>query len=121
MSNLSFGLGGYKFWTDEDYLYYRSIYGKSFKVLLSDIESASLDMGKAGKNTIKVNGKGVTLAEETLPKPWCEKAQVFIQEHIKSKDSVDNLGDLEKLAELKEKDIINEQEFQAKKKQILGL
>ena len=32
-----------------------------------------------------------------------------------------NLEDLEKLAELKEKGIISEEEFQAKKKQILGL
>ena len=34
---------------------------------------------------------------------------------------VNNLEDLEKLAELKEKGIITEEEFQAKKKQILGL
>ncbi len=34
---------------------------------------------------------------------------------------VNNLEDLEKLAELKEKGIISEEEFQAKKKQILGL
>ncbi len=34
---------------------------------------------------------------------------------------VNNLEDLEKLAELKEKGIITEEEFQAKKEQILGL
>jgi len=43
-------------------------------------------------------------------------------EPIKSEVSKENnLKDLEKLAELKEKGIITEEEFQAKKKQILGL
>jgi hypothetical protein len=120
MDKLSFALGGYKFWTNENYLYYRSVYGKSFKVSLSDIDSVSLDTGKRGKNIIKINGGGVTLAEETLPKSWCEKAQFFIQKHIKKSNS-GSLDDLEKLSELKEKGIISEEEFQAKKKQILGL
>ena len=37
------------------------------------------------------------------------------------KEVVDNFSDLEKLAELKQKGIISEEEFSAKKKQILGI
>ena len=53
-----------------------------------------------------------------------EEAKRIIEERI-SKDNKPSentsLNDLEKLAELKEKGIITEEEFQQKKKQILGL
>lgn len=75
---LSFAFGGYKFKADEKYISYQSAYGRSFKVLKSDIETVSLDSGGAGKNKIKLNGKGTLLAEVELPKGWAEKAQDFI-------------------------------------------
>jgi hypothetical protein len=128
MAKLSFALGGYKFWTDNNYLYYRSIYGKSFRVLKADISSVSLDEAGKGKNNIKINGHGTTLAEEELPKPWAQKAQDFILNEIKDMQkeggqpkSATNLDDLERLATLKEKGVITQEEFEAKKKQLLGI
>ena len=80
---LSFALGGYKFKVDDRYISYQSVYGKSFRVLKSDVETVSLDKGGAGKNIIRLNGKGTLLAEVELPKDWSEKAQDFILDEIK--------------------------------------
>jgi len=122
---LSFALGGYKFTANDEYVSYQSIYGKSFRVLRKDIESVSLDKGGMGKNVIKVNGRGTVLAEIELPKPWSEQAQDFIRKEAlggnSEQSSISGIGDLEKLAELKEKGIITQEEFDSKKKQILGL
>lgn len=121
---LSFALGGYKFTANDEYVSYQSIYGKSFRVLRKDIESVSLDKGGMGKNIIKVNGRGTLLAEIELPKPWSEQAQDFIRKEAlggSNNNSTSNVGDLEKLADLKEKGIITQEEFDKKKKQILGI
>lgn len=122
---LSFGMGGYRFKSDGQFISYQSAYGKSFRVAKSDIESVSLDKGGMGKNKIKINGKGTLLAEVEMPKPWAEKVQTFITEEIQSSrdsnPSTSSIGDLEKLAELKDKGIITQGEFEQKKKQILGL
>ena len=53
-----------------------------------------------------------------------EEVKRLIEEKISAGDvqsNKSNLGELEKLAELKEKGIITEEEFNAKKKSILGL
>lgn len=121
---LSFGLGGYVFKADDKYVSYKSMYGKSFRVLKADIESVSLDDAGMGKNKIKINGKGTTLADVDMPKPWAEKVQEFIRGEISgssSSSSPSSLNELEKLSELKDKGIITEEEFQSKKKQLLGL
>lgn len=122
---LSFGMGGYRFKSDEQFISYQSAYGKSFRVAKADIESVSLDKGGMGKNKVKINGRGTLLAEVEMPKPWAEKVQVFITEEIRGlNDNATNtssIDDLEKLAELKDKDIITSDEFEQKKKQILGL
>jgi len=51
-----------------------------------------------------------------------EEAKQLIEERINSvgQPQSSSLNDLEKLAELKEKGIITEQEFEQKKKQLLG-
>ena len=122
---LSFALGGYKFTADDQYVAYKSVYGKFFRVARKDIESVSLDKGGIGKNIIKVNGRGTILAQVEMPKQWAEKAQEFImKEALGGKDKQNNtsgLEDLEKLAELKNKGIISEAEFNLKKKQLLGI
>ncbi len=82
MGKLSFVFGGYKFWTDDRYLYYRSVYGKSFRVLKADIQTVSLAESGRGKNLIQIVGHGTVLAEESLPKPWAQKAQDFIFKEI---------------------------------------
>lgn len=123
--NLSFGMGGYRFKSDGQFISYQSAYGKSFRVAKSDIESVSLDKGGMGKNKIKLNGKGTLLAEVEMPKPWAEKVQAFITEAIQSSgennSTTSSLSYLEKLAELKDKGIITQEEFEQKKKQLLGL
>lgn len=122
---LSFALGGYVFTADDSYVYYKSIYfGKSIRIARKDIESVSLDKGGMGKNIIKVNGNGTTLAEVELPKPWAEKAQDFIMSEAlggSSSNKSSGFNDLEKLSDLKNKGIISEEEFNQKKKQILGI
>ena len=122
---LSFAMGGYKFISDGRFISYQSAYGKSFKVLTSDIDSVSLDNGGMGKNLIKINGKGTLLAEVEMPKPWAEKVQLFITEEISTAKnnflSTSNISDIEKLAELRDKGIISDIEFETKKKQILGI
>jgi len=52
------------------------------------------------------------------------EAKQIIEEHMSQShgnNGKSDLGDLEKLAELKEKGIITQAEFEAKKKQLLGL
>lgn len=122
---LSFALGGYRFKADDQFISYQTNFGKSFRVLKADIESVSLDKGGMGKNIIRVNGKGTLLAEVELPKLWAEKVQQFILDEIKDNKkpagNSSSFDQLEKLAELKDKGIITEKEFEAKKKQLLGL
>jgi hypothetical protein len=51
-----------------------------------------------------------------------EEARRLIEEKISKGDSVSgNINDLEKLADLKNKGIITEKEFELKKKQLLGI
>lgn len=122
---LTFALGGYKFKSDEHFISYQSAYGKSFRVNKADIESVSLDKGGLGKNKIKINGKGTLLAEVEMPKSWAEKVQAFITEEVQALKGINSpsssIDDLEKLASLKDKGIISQEEFEQKKKQILGL
>lgn len=82
MAKLNFALGGYRFKTDDRWLSYQSAYGKSFRVLKSDIDSVSVDEHKHGKNKLQIIGKGTVLADVVLPKKWTEKAQDFIYDEI---------------------------------------
>jgi len=127
---LSMLLGTITFTIDEKYLNYRNNM-TTFRILKSDIESVSLDadngigLGHLGFNYLRVNGSGTLLGEAHLPVSNAKKAQEFILQEInvnanKSGGS-NNYYDLEKLADLKEKGIITQEEFEAKKKQILGL
>jgi len=77
---LSFALGGYVFKIDDKYVNYQSIYGKRFRVRKSDIDSVSVEQTKGIYSTLKVSGKGTTLASTELPATWAEKAQEFIQD-----------------------------------------
>jgi len=122
---LSFALGGYTFTSDDTYLCYKSVYiGKALKIARKDIEGVSLSGGGLGKSIVKINGKGVTLGEVELPKPWAEKAQEFIVSEAQGtsdSNKSSDFNDLEKLSDLKNKGVISEEEFNQKKKQILGL
>jgi len=80
--SISFAMGGYKFTSNGEYLKYQSAYGKSFRVPIRHIDSVSLDKAGMGKNQIKIVGKGSTLAEVELAKPWCEKVQEFVLDEL---------------------------------------
>ncbi len=82
MSSKNFGLFGYRFKCKGDYLTYKSIYGKKFRVRLKDIETVTVDLARASKGTLKVIGHGTVLAQVTLPRSWAEKAQTFILNNL---------------------------------------
>jgi Short C-terminal domain len=126
---------GYKFWVDDDYLHYRGgQQGQSFRILKKDITSVSID-GNPAKGVLesvysilKVNGQGTLLGQAKVPGKFVLKAQDFILEevikkNIKSDSPTTNnyIDELERLASLKEKGIITQEDFDAKKKQLLNL
>ena len=79
--------------------------------------------GRGIENIIKSELKSCSScgAENPNYADFCIKCGNALNNGSSSITKVNNLEDLEKLAELKEKGIITEEEFQAKKKQILGL
>ncbi len=88
MARLNFGLFGYRFKIKDGLLTYKSAYGKSAIVRLSDIDTVTTDTAKGmGKGTLKVVGRGATLAEITLPRPWVEKAQRFILTNLPERNN----------------------------------
>lgn len=56
-----------------------------------------------------------------LPKKKAKEAKEAILSVINSPKSTNSISDLEKLAELKDKGVITKEEFELKKKQILGV
>lgn len=82
MGRISFGFFGYRFKTDNNWLTYKTAYGKSVRVLKQDITSVSVAEGKRGRGKLRINGQGTTLAEIELPRPWANKAQEFILKEI---------------------------------------
>jgi|SRR2546421_5832520 len=121
-------LGTFTIKADDKYVYYSSV-GRSFRIVKADIESVSIDaddktgIGHTGYNYLRINGKGTLLGEVHVTSGFAQKAQDFILEEIKNnpKAANNNFADLEKLAELKEKGIITQKEFDAKKQQLLNL
>lgn len=125
---ISGALGTFTIKADDKYIYYSSM-GRSSRILKADIESVSIDVddkigiGHIGYNFLRITGKGTLLGEFKVTSGFAKKAQDFILGEIKgnTKPLDNNLNDLEKLASLKEKGIISKTEFDAKKKQLLGL
>jgi len=102
----------------------QGVYGQTLDVLLADIQSVSTSHAGFGKAELRVNGGGTTLANVKMPSKWAEKAAAFIRSEIPQKDSVapasqSSLDELKKLAELKEAGVVTQEEFEAKKKQLL--
>ena len=82
MARLNLGVFGYRFKSDDRWIEYKSAYGRSARILKSDIESVSLDESKRGKVKVQVLGRGTTLASFELPKSWGYKVQDFILQQI---------------------------------------
>lgn len=70
---------------DEDFLSYKGVYGQSFSVPRSQIDTVVVDTIGRGKASLKIIGRGTTLASVDLPIPWAEKAQRWILENLKQK------------------------------------
>ncbi|MBI2593259.1 SHOCT domain-containing protein [Candidatus Daviesbacteria bacterium] len=103
---------------NENSLPYSQITGCEVKTTMAEIPILS-----KGAATVKVYGLG----DQKLEAPF-----VTLKEAKKAKELIDarvgkgnaqsgGVGDLEKLAELKDKGIITQEEFEQKKKQLLGL
>lgn len=63
-------------------LKYKGVYGRSFSVPKDQIETVVVDTIGGGKASLKVVGKGTTLASVDLPIPWAEKAQAWLLEKL---------------------------------------
>lgn len=73
---------GYRFKTDQNWVMYKTVYGRGFKVLKSDIDTVSVTDAGRGKCSLQIMGHGAVLAQTKLPKPWAEKAQVFLLKEL---------------------------------------
>lgn len=69
---------GYRFKTDQNWITYKTVYGKGFKVLRSDVDTISLTDAGMGSRMLQVMGHGSVLAQAKLPRTWADKAQVFL-------------------------------------------
>lgn len=117
-------LAGQTITITDDLLKYQSAYNKRFSVSLSQIDTVTVDTAKGfGKSKLKIVGAGSTLAELEIPSNWATKAQAWLLANLpenKKASGAHSIDDLEKLAELKNKGIITEAEFNTKKKDILS-
>lgn len=75
------GVGG-KLVIENGMLRYSHPYGKSFSVLLKDIDTVTLDSAGMGKVALKLIGRGAVLAEAEMPTPWGSKCQAWILERL---------------------------------------
>ena len=75
------GAGG-TFKIKDGYLSYQNPYSKTFRVRISDIETAVVDVVGGGQGELKVIGHGTELAKMKLPIPWANKSQEWILSKI---------------------------------------
>lgn len=73
---------GQTFTLDDQFLKYKGVYGKSFSVPRSQIETVVVDTIGRGKGLLKVVGKGTTLASVELPINLAEKTQAWILQQL---------------------------------------
>lgn len=71
------GAGG-KLEINNNFLSYSHPYGKTFKVLVSDIETVVISPKGFGNSILKVIGKGAELAAVDMPTSWADKCQEWI-------------------------------------------
>ncbi|MDD4333416.1 MAG: hypothetical protein PHT51_04875 [Patescibacteria group bacterium] len=77
---LSIGLlgAGGKLIIKDGFLNFSHPYGKTFKVLIADIDTVVVDAVGMGKGELKIIGKGTELAKVKMPIPWANKCQEWI-------------------------------------------
>lgn len=78
------GAGG-KLFIKDGFLSYQHPYGRTFKVLLKDVDTVAVDALGFGSGKLKIIGKGANLAEEKMPISWANQCQEWI---LKNKGSI---------------------------------
>lgn len=75
-----FGAGG-KLKIENGFLSYQHPYGRTFRVLVKDIETITVDTKGWGSGILKIIGRGTELAIEKMPINWANKCQAWILEN----------------------------------------
>ncbi len=71
------GVGG-KLIIKNGFLNFSHPYGKTFRVLMADIDTVTVDVVGMGKGDLKIIGKGAELANVNMPISWANKCQEWI-------------------------------------------
>lgn len=71
------GAGG-KLEIEDVFLKFSHPYGKTFRVLVNDIETVVVDVKGMGNGILKIIGHGTELASVQMPIPWANKCQEWI-------------------------------------------
>ena len=112
---------GFKVAVYSDRLVYRELWQKN-TIPIQQIASVDLGMPFYGQIIIETaGGKKFKIPVKNSAKKKIDEAINQAKSQIGQPVKQNDLGDLEKLNELKENGIITEEEFRAKKKQILGI
>jgi hypothetical protein len=77
---LAFGAGG-TLKMENGFLSYQNPYGRTFRVLIKDIETVTVDVKGWGNGILKIIGKGTELAQEKMPVMLANKCQSWILEN----------------------------------------
>ena len=75
-------LAGQTFTINKGKLKFQGPYGKRFAVLISQIDTVTVDCARRGRGMLKIIGNGTTLAKIELPFKWAERTQDWILENI---------------------------------------
>lgn len=67
----------------DGYLSFLNPYGKTFRVMVSDIETVVVDVVSMGQGELKIIGHGTELAKTKMPSTWANKCQEWILSMIK--------------------------------------
>jgi hypothetical protein len=110
----------------EDRIIYKPIsFSGLFEIKIDDIESVTTEKHSLLGSRLKIYGHGTTLIDNVMKFNTGEDIKNFIMQEVmplkKSKQPLGDYDELERLSDLKKKGIITQDEFDAKKKQILGL
>lgn len=67
----------------DGFLSFQHPYGKTFRVMVSDIETVVIDVVGLGQGELKIIGHGAELAKTKMPATWANKCQEWILSMIK--------------------------------------
>lgn len=119
-----FGFGNLKVTIENEFLSWKFAMDKG-SWPIKDITSITYETsGLSAKFSVYLGGtlaKTINIPRGSKSETNVKEIDSFLKENRPKEGTSSNLDDLKKLSELKDSGIITEEEFQAKKKQILGL